>query len=144
VWQSVLLAGLFFILTSYIVVLGFDGTGKSLADNEAPLHTLANAIGWGGLGTLIDVGILLSFFSCTLASINSTARILYSMAQHGLVADQIGQAHEQNRTPHRAVGVAALLTFGVPTLVYASGVSALTGKGISEPCAASGSSSCTC
>jgi len=64
---------------------------------------------------MIDVGIAFSFFSCTLASISSTARILYSMAQHGLIADELGQAHEENRTPHVAVGIAALLTFGVPT-----------------------------
>lgn len=129
VWQSVLLAGAFFILTSYIVVLGFEGTGQPLGESEAPLHTLANSIGWGGLGTLIDVGVLLSFFSCTLAAINSTARILYSMAQHGLIADELGHAHEQNQTPHRAVAIAALLTFGVPTVVLLSGVSAFDAQG---------------
>jgi len=129
VLQSVILAGVFFITMSYIVVLGFDGIGKPLAEDEAPLHTLANAIGWGGLGTVIDVGILLSFFSCTLASINSTARILYSMAQHGLIAGELGHAHQQNRTPHVAVGIAALLTFGVPAGVHAAGASAFDSQG---------------
>lgn len=129
VLQSVVFAGLFFILMSYIVVLGFDGTGKSLSESEAPLHSLAEGIGWGGLGTLINLGILLSFFSCTLASVNSTARILYSMAQHGLIADQLGHAHAKNRTPHLAVAIATLLTFGVPTAVYASGVGAFDAQG---------------
>jgi len=129
VWQSVLFSGLFFISMAYVIVLGFAGGDKSLAESEAPLHTLANANGWGGLGTLIDVGILLSFFSCTLASINSTARILYSMAQHGLVAEGLGNAHERNRTPHIAVGVAALLTFAVPAAVFASGTSAFEAQG---------------
>jgi amino acid transporter len=129
VWQSVIFSGAFFILMAYVVVLGFDGIGTPLAESEAPLHTLANSIGRGGLGTLIDVGILLSFFSCTLASINSTARILYSMAQHGLIADELGQAHEQTRTPHLAVGFAALLTFGVPSAVYMSGISAFEAQG---------------
>lgn len=129
VLQSVVFAGLFFVVMSYIVVLGFAGTGKSLGESEAPLHTLANGIGWGGLGTLINIGILLSFFSCTLASINSSARILYSMAQHGLIADQLGHAHETNRTPYVAVAIATLLTFGVPTAVYASGVSAFEAQG---------------
>ncbi len=129
VMQSVIFAGVFFILMTYIVVLGFEGTGKSLGESEAPLHTLANGIGWSGLGTLIDVGILLSFFSCTLASINSTARILYSMAQHGLIADELGYAHERNRTPHFAVGIAALLTFAVPAGVYLAGINAFDGQG---------------
>jgi amino acid transporter len=127
--QSVVLAGLFFIAMSYVVVLGFHASGRSLAASEAPLQTLANSIGWGGLGTVINIGVLLSFFSCTLASINSTARILFSMAHHGLVADALGQAHVENRTPHVAVGLSALITLGVPTALYASGVSAFECQG---------------
>jgi amino acid transporter len=129
VLQSVMLAGVFFIAMSYVVVLGFEGSGKSLAASEAPLSTLAQAIGCGGLGTAIDIGILLSFFSCTLASINSAARILFSMARDGLIADVLGRAHLENRTPHFAVGLSALVTFSVPSVLYGSGVSAFECQG---------------
>lgn len=129
VWQSVLFAGAFFMLTSYVIVMGFEGSAEPLANNEAPLHTLAQRSGWGSLGTLVDLGILFSFFSCSLASISSTARILYSMAQHGLLANELGQAHHENRTPHVAVGIAALLTFGVPTGVYLAGSNAFEAQG---------------
>ncbi len=129
--QSVVLAGLFFIVMSYIVVLGFAGIGgSSLAQTEAPLNVLANAAGWRGLGVAINVGILLSFFSCTLASINSTARILFSMGRHGLVPDALGHAHVENRTPHVAVAVASLITFGVPAALHSTGVSAFDCQGI--------------
>lgn len=127
--QSVLIAGGFFIAMAYIVVLGFDGTGMSLAESEAPLSQLAHSIGWDSLGMLIDVGVLLSFFSCTLASINSSARILFSMASHGLVSDALGQSHIQNQTPHVAVGLATLLTFGVPSALYLSGTNAFDSQG---------------
>lgn len=127
--QSVILAGVFFIVTSYVVVVGFEHIGVPLDTNEAPLDTLARAIGWRGLGTLIDLGILLSFFSCTLASINSTGRILFSMAQHGLIASALGRSHLVNRTPHVAVAVAALITLGVPSAVFAAGVSAFECQG---------------
>jgi amino acid transporter len=127
--QSVVLSGLFFILMSYVVVLGFKGSGESLADSEAPLNTLAHSIGWGSLGTVVNVGILLSFFSCTLASINSSARILFSMARHGLLAHALGQAHVENRTPHVAVALATLVTFSVPSALYLAGVSAFRCQG---------------
>lgn len=129
IFQSVLLSGLFFIVMAYVVVLGFRGSPASLAENEAPLSALAGNMGWGGLATAIDVGILLSFFSCTLASINSAARILFSMANHRLIADAIGHAHGQNRTPHVAVGLCALLTFFIPCVLYAAGVSAFDCQG---------------
>jgi amino acid transporter len=127
--QSVVLAGMFFIAMSYIVVLGFKGHPEALASNEAPLNTLANAMGWGSLGTVINIGILLSFFSCTLASINSTARIMFSMARHGLISDALGQAHVDHRTPHVAVGLSTLITFSVPTALYVSGFSAFECQG---------------
>jgi amino acid transporter len=127
--QSVVLSGMFFIAMSYVVVLGFGGNGKSLTLSEAPLNALATSMGWGGLGTALNIGILLSFFSCTLASINSTARILFAMAHHGLVANALGHAHVANRTPHVAVGVSALITFSVPTALYAAGVGAFQCQG---------------
>jgi amino acid transporter len=129
VLHSVLLAGMFFVAMSYVVVLGFERSASSLADSEAPLNALATGIGWGGLGTLIDVGILLSFLSCTLASINSTARILFAMARHGVISVALGRAHVENRTPHVAVGLSALITFGVPAALYATGISAFDCQG---------------
>lgn len=129
VLQSVLLAGAFFIAASYVVVLGYSGNAPALAASEAPLDALAHAIGWGGLGTAINVGILLSFFSCTLASISSAARILFSMAHHRLISDALGQVHVENRTPHVAVAVCASITFGVPSALCATGVSTFDCQG---------------
>jgi amino acid transporter len=128
VLQSVVLAGVFFTVMSYVVVLGFEGNGAALAASETPLHTLAGSIGMAGLGTAINLGILLSFFSCTLASINSTARLLFSMARNGLIPGALGRAHVVNRTPHVAVTLSALLTFGIPAALYLAGVSAFAGQ----------------
>ncbi|MET0339464.1 MAG: APC family permease [Polyangiales bacterium] len=127
--QSVVIAGLFFIVMAYIIVLGFRGSSESLATSETPLHTLAHANGWDAVGTVLDLGILLSFFSCTLAAINSTARILFAMARHGLVVDALGASHTENRTPHVAVATSALVTFAAPAALYAAGVSAFESQG---------------
>lgn len=129
VTQSVLFSGLVFIFMAYVVVIGFEGSGMSLAQSEAPLDRLASSLGWGPLGTVITVGVLLSFFACTLAAINSTARILFSMARHGLFFEALGEAHETNRTPHVAVALAALITFAAPVACYLSGVSAFEAQG---------------
>lgn len=127
--QSVLFAGLFFIATAYFVVLGFQGTGESLAASETPLSYLAQSMGWGGLGALLNIGILFSFFSCTLAAINSSARILFAMAQHGLLAGALGEAHARNQTPHVAAAITAFITFGVPAGLYLAGESAFDSQG---------------
>lgn len=127
--QSVILAGIVFIFMAYVMILGFEGASSPLEKTAAPLNFLADAIGWGFLGILINIGVLLSFFSCTLACINSTARIIFSMSRHGLFFDALGEAHEKNETPHIAVGLSALITFIVPAGLYIAGVSAFDGQG---------------
>jgi amino acid transporter len=128
-FQSTAISGVFFLFMAYVIILGFKGSGVDLGKSEAPLAFLAPRTGLGFLGTLINVGALLSFFSCTLACINSTARIIFSMARHGLFHDALGEAHETNKTPHLAVALSALVTFLVPASVYLSGISAFDAQG---------------
>jgi amino acid transporter len=127
--QSTAISGAFFLFMAYVIILGFKGSGVDLGKSEAPLAFLAPQTGLGFLGTLINIGALLSFFSCTLACINSTARIIFSMARHGLFHDALGEAHETNKTPHIAVALSALITFLVPAAVFLSGINAFDAQG---------------
>ncbi|WP_155905055.1 APC family permease [Methylopila sp. M107] len=129
VMHSVLFSGIVFVFMAYIVVMGFEGSSVSLANSEAPLDHLSAKFGVGPLGTVITVGVFLSFFACTLAAINSTARIIFSMARHGLFFEALGEAHETNRTPHLAVAIAALVTFAAPAGCYLAGISAFDAQG---------------
>ncbi|MBD2034322.1 APC family permease [Leptolyngbya sp. FACHB-321] len=114
VMGSVVLAGLFFIFTTYVEVLGFSSTGISIANTEEPLGFLSQQAGVGFLGELIAVGALFSFFACVLGSINPAARVFFTMARHGLFPASLGTAHADNRTPHIAVTLCSLLMFLVP------------------------------
>jgi amino acid transporter len=129
VLASVVVSGIFFTFVAYIAVLGFQGLPTTLDKAEAPLDLLANNLGLGPLGIAISIGVLLSFFSCTLASINGTARIVFSMARHRLFVDALGEAHEKNETPYVAVAVAALITFAAPAILYVFGVGAFDAQG---------------
>jgi amino acid transporter len=111
--QSVVISGLIFIFMAYVVILGFRDLPENLAKTESPLFVLSNKLGVGWLGAFINVGILLSFFSCTLASISATARIIYSMARHDAAPRLLGKVHPTNKTPYVAIGFAGLLTFVV-------------------------------
>ncbi|TAE58902.1 MAG: APC family permease [Nostocales cyanobacterium] len=117
VMGSVILAGLFFVSTTYIEVLGFSGTGISITETEEPLGFLSQQIGLGFLGELVALGALFSFFACILGSINPAARVAFLMARHGLFHSSLGNAHAANKTPHVAVTLCSLLTFLVPALM---------------------------
>lgn len=117
VMGSTILAGLFYIATTYIGVLGFSGTGVSIAQTEEPLGFLSQQAGVGWLGQLVGVGALFSFFACALGSINPAARVFFLMARHGLFHSSLGTAHSANKTPHVAVTMCSLITFIVPAVM---------------------------
>ncbi|AKG20627.1 APC family permease [Calothrix sp. 336/3] len=114
---SVILAGLFFLCTTYIEVLAFHNLGADITHTEAPLGYLAQQIGWGWLGELVGLGALASFFACVLGSINPAARIFFLMARHGLFHTKLGDTHPANKTPHIAVTVCSFLTFLIPAVM---------------------------
>ena len=118
-WSAVL-AGLFFFLCAYAEVLGFRGEAQTLDKSPAPLHVLAQKAGLPALvGTLTDLGAVVSFFSCFLACITAAARVLFLMGRHGALHAVLGEAHEQKQTPHRAVllcSIAAFLPAAIMTL----------------------------
>lgn len=114
VMGSAIMAGLFFMVTAYIEVLGFNYVGAAITESEEPLGFLAHQIGLGFLGNLVAVSALFSFFACVLGSINPASRVFFTMARHGLFPPMLGEAHSFNRTPHVAVTLCSLLMFLVP------------------------------
>ena len=125
VMYSTVSCGLFFIVISYIEVIGFTGLATTFDKSTSPINDLANAAGVGLFGTLILVGSMISFFACALACINAGARIAFSMAQHGIFDRRLGNAHSNNRTPHIAVTIAAAIVFLIPPVTTMFGVKPL-------------------
>jgi amino acid transporter len=120
---SAALAGLFFFVCAYAEVLGFRGETQPLDKSLAPLHVLAQKAGLPPLvGTLTDLGAVLSFFSCFLACITAAARVLFLMGRNGALHSVLGEAHEANQTPHRAVLVSSIAAFLPAAVMMTRGV----------------------
>ena len=111
------------------MILGFRDLADDLAKTESPLFLLSAKLGFGWLGAFINVGILLSFFSCTLASINATARIIYSMARHGAAPRMLGTVHPRNETPYVAIAFVSLVTLVIAVAPSLFGVTEFDSQG---------------
>lgn len=112
-----ILAGIFFVVMAYTVMLGFGGDSAAVAKDSAPLNTLAALAGAGWLGVLIYLGATISSLACALASLNAGARLLFSMGRYQFIHDSMGLVHTKHRTPHLAVSLGAVIMFLVPTLM---------------------------
>lgn len=116
---STIFVGIFFVLLSYTQVLGFIGSTTTLDQSAAPLSALATMNGVAFFGPLISIGALISFWSCFLACINSSGRILFLMGRHAVFHSSMGDAHEFNKTPHIALIVSAILAAVIPLVLLA-------------------------
>jgi amino acid transporter len=109
--QSALLAGVFFVVCSYGETLGFHNSPIALDKSEAPFHYLTQQAGVGFLGTVIDIGVLISMFAATLACVIAASRVLLLMAHHGLAHKRLSTTHAHNETPGTASILSAVLAF---------------------------------
>lgn len=101
--RSVLLSGVFFVVTAYCLVMVFHDSDIPLSKSETPLLFASTRLGLPLLGHLINLGIMLSFFAAGLANLNAGARSLYKMSANGLLPVFLSKTHKTNQTPHFAV-----------------------------------------
>ncbi len=73
-------------------------------------------------GYVSSIGIALSYFACTLGSLNAGARILYYFAQNRLFVPSFGSAHPVNKTPHRGIALIAVIAIACPATLLLSKV----------------------
>ena len=109
--RSAALAGLFFIVCAYGEVLGFRGVTPNLGEHKLPIEFLADRAGIGFVTPLINFGVLISMFACTLGCVIAAARVLLLMAHHGLAHKSFAVTHADKETPSAAGVLTALLAF---------------------------------
>jgi amino acid transporter len=121
--------GIFNLVVAYTQVLGFEGTESGFAKSEAPLPDLAEIVGLSFLAPVMDIAICSSLFAGTLALINASARIAFTMAYDGMGVSALARAHAAHHTPHVAIyvaGVSVVLISIIPVLFGVNAVE-LTG-----------------
>lgn len=120
---NVLSCGAYFIVGSYVYILGFDKMGKDITKSAAPLNDLAVGAGVSFLRYIIDLGIAIGFIAVTVAALTAVSRILFNMSREGLLPAQLGRVSETHRVPD----VALLLVGGLVTgTVVVSQIAGLT------------------
>jgi amino acid transporter len=123
VLQSALLTGLFFVVSVYAEVVGFAGAPHNLGASTAPLREISARYGLRLIGPVIDAGVLVSMFACTLACVTAASRVSMLMAQHGLAHKRLGRIHKRNATPASAVAITGLIAVLPPAILAQRGSS---------------------
>jgi amino acid transporter len=102
---SVLIIGLFYMLTSWLMVNG-SGVDKlvpelqGLQDPTTFLFILADRYVGNGIGTVMSILLVTSLFAGVLAFHNGVARYLYVAGREGLLPRSLGVTHSVFQSPH--------------------------------------------
>jgi amino acid transporter len=108
---SVVIAGLFFVFTSYTLYLGFSGSKLSLTTSTSPLSDVSVIAGVSWYRYLVDIGVIVSMFSVIIAIYNSGSRLLLTLAR-----ERLAPAPFTRLTAHRTPGTGILL-MGLANLI---------------------------
>ena len=106
--------GILYLVMIYCLTALARKNGLALDQLNAPFDSIARSMNLPSFGYVSSIGIALSYFACTLGSLNAGARILYYLAQNRLFAPSFGSAHPVNKTPHRAIALIAIIAIACP------------------------------
>jgi amino acid transporter len=108
---TALVAGVFFVFTTYVITQGFADDATKLGNSGAPLGDIL--AGHSLLVALVYIGASVSSFACALASLNAFGRMTYSLGCYRFLHGALGSVHAKHQTPHIALAVGAALNFVV-------------------------------
>ena len=115
IW-SLILTGAFFVVVSYVEVLGTRGYKDSLDKIDAPLNVLASIFNVPFLSPLLSAGAMFSFFALASSCMNAGARVMFAMGRHQFFHKATSAAHPDHGTPHVALGTMAVVMLLVVTI----------------------------
>lgn len=99
---AVLVAVVFFVLTTYAFSVGYGATANGAgawASDGAPLSTLANQYVGKWLATTLDLMVAIDAFIASLAGLNLASRVLFAMGRDRGLPSVFGRSHPRFKSP---------------------------------------------
>jgi amino acid transporter len=115
-YGSVIGLGLFYILISWVFVMGWgiDRVGAGVNGQfqgkyGSAFYPLADRYVGAGLRTMLEILIITSSFACAMAFYNTAARYLYSLSREHVLPASLGRTHRTRHSPYVASMVVTAL-----------------------------------
>jgi len=102
------IAGTFFVVIAYAMVLGVNDEAGIIARSASPFVEVSGRAGMAAIAEIVYGAALISAFACALASLNAVSRLMFSMGRYGFLHRAIGVINQRHGTPHFAIAAAAL------------------------------------
>jgi amino acid transporter len=125
---SAVVAGIFFIIMAYCMVMGMSDNAGSIGGSSSPFADMTAKAGLPWAAGVVYFAAMISAFACALACINASSRMLYSMGRYQFLHRSMGLVHHTHKTPHVAVLASAAIVLVLLLLLLPQGL--LNGFGL--------------
>jgi len=119
---SAAVAGTFFTIMAYFMVLGMNDNAGAIGNSGSPFSDMTAAAHLPWAAGVVYFAAMISAFACCLACLNAGSRMLYSMGRYQFLHGSMGMVHSTHKTPYMAVILcAAIVLVGFLALVIPEG-----------------------
>jgi len=107
---SAAVAGTFFVIMSYCMILGMNDNAGAIGGSSSPFADMTAKAGLPWAAGVVYFAAMISAFACALACINAGSRMFYSMGRYQFIHGSMGLVHATHKTPYAAVFFSAIIT----------------------------------
>jgi amino acid transporter len=106
---SAAIAGTFFTIMAYFMVLGMNDNTSAIGSSGSPFSDMTAAAHLPWAAGVVYFAAMISAFACCLACLNAGSRMLYSMGRYQFLHGSMGMVHKVHKTPYAAVIASAVV-----------------------------------
>jgi amino acid transporter len=115
---ATLFAIVFYLWTTYSIAIGYGvGNGSKWAADPVALKTTATTFVGSWLGTIVEIGGMLSAFIVSVACATAGARTLFAMGREKVLPAWFGHTHPKYKTPVNATLAVAVVAIVMGLLI---------------------------
>ena len=103
------LAGLFFVVICFAMVLAVHDNVDVIAKSDSPFEEITRRAGLTWAAAVVYASALISGIACALACINAVSRMIFSMGRYEFLHRSMGKIHPYHQTPYHAIAAACVL-----------------------------------
>ncbi|KAF6209841.1 hypothetical protein GE061_015593 [Apolygus lucorum] len=113
--KSVPMSIIFSLLIVFVAYSGISGVltlmwPYYLQDTQAPIPYAFDQVGWHWAATVVSVGGVFGLLASLFSGMFPLPRVIYAMANDGLLFRNLGEVHPKYRTPFKGTVIAGFIT----------------------------------
>ncbi len=106
--------GIYFVVVTAVESMGFGTSAagvKAFINSSSLIGDLGTAYVSSWIGNVITLGAMISAFSCALACVVGSARLVFALGRDGILPASLGHVSPSRRTPTYSTGTVAIAAY---------------------------------